>query len=146
MVPSRALPIRKVSGMVVCECETTSDKSRDTVCTCMYMFYKIVRGLVAIPFPTYSRLSLTQLFITQYYRLSRLVGPVPVFSPIYYCNSTTFISTTAKSIKLITRYEKLVPLINLVYFTTPNSIPNQKKKTVIYLPFYLNASTIYPPF
>ena len=29
----------------------------------------------------YSRLSLTQLCITQYYRLSRLDGPVPVFSP-----------------------------------------------------------------
>ena len=50
----------------------------------------------------YSRLSLTQLCITQYYHLSRPDGPVPVFSPIYYCNSTTFISTTAKSIKLIT--------------------------------------------
>ena len=43
-------------------------------------------------------------------------GPVPVFSPIYYCNSTTFISTTAKSIKLITHYEKLVPLINFSVF------------------------------
>ena len=64
----------------------------------------------------YSRLSLTQLCITQYYLLSRLDGPVPVFSPIYYCNSTTFISTTAKSIKLITRYEKLVPLINFSVF------------------------------
>ena len=64
----------------------------------------------------YSRLSLTQLCITQYYRLSRLDGPVPVFSPIYYCNSTTFILTTAKSINLITRYEKLVPLINFSVF------------------------------
>ena len=64
----------------------------------------------------YSRLSLTQLCITQYYHLSRPDGPVPVFSPIYYCNSTTFISTTAKSIKLITRYEKLVPLINFSVF------------------------------
>ena len=45
----------------------------------------------------YSRLSLTQLCITQHYHLSRPDGPVPVFSPIYYCNSTTFISTTAKS-------------------------------------------------
>ena len=54
--------------------------------------------------------------LTQYYHLSRLDGPVPVFSPIYYCNSTTFISTTAKSIKLITRYEKLVPLINFSVF------------------------------
>ena len=52
----------------------------------------------------YSQLSLTQLCITQYYHLSRPDGPVPDFSPIYYCNSTTFISTTAKSIKLITRY------------------------------------------
>ena len=64
----------------------------------------------------YSRLSLTQLCITQYYHLSRPEGPVLVFSPIYYCNSTTFISTTAKSIKLITRYEKLVPLINFSVF------------------------------
>ena len=64
----------------------------------------------------YSRLSLTQLCITQYYHLSRPDGPVPVFSPIYYCNSTTFISTTAKSIKLITRYEKRVPLINFSVF------------------------------
>ena len=60
----------------------------------------------------YSRLSLTQLCITQYYHLSQPDGPVPVFSPIYYCNSTTFISTTAMSIKLITRYEIQVPLIN----------------------------------
>ena len=59
---------------------------------------------------------LTQLCITQYYRLSRLDGPVPVFSPLHYCNSTTFISTTAKSIKLITRYEKLVTLINFSVF------------------------------
>ena len=88
----------------------------------------------------YSRLSLTQLCITQNYHLSRPYGLVPVFSPIYYCNSTTFISTTAKSIKLITRFEKLVPLINLVYFTTPNSIPFHKK-----LPFYLNVSPINPP-
>ena len=51
----------------------------------------------------YSRLSLTQLCITQYYHLSRPDGPGTVFSPIYYGNSTTFISTTAKSIKLITR-------------------------------------------
>ena len=58
----------------------------------------------------------TQLCITQYYRLSRLDRQVPVFSPIYYCNSTMFISTTAKSIKLITRYEKLVPLINFSVF------------------------------
>ena len=64
--------------------------------------------------PLYSRLSLTQLCITQYYHLTRLDGPVPVFSPIYYCNSTTFISATAKSIKLITHYEKLVPLINFI--------------------------------
>ena len=64
----------------------------------------------------YSWLSLTQLCITQYYRLSRLDGPVSVFSPIYYCNSTTFISTTAKSIKLLTRYEKLVSLINFSVF------------------------------
>ena len=64
----------------------------------------------------YSRFSLTQLCITQYYHLSRPDGPVPVFSPIYYCNSTTFISTTAKSIKLITRYEKLVMLINFSVF------------------------------
>ena len=64
----------------------------------------------------YSLLSLTQLCITQYYHLSRLDGLVPLFSPIYYCNSTTFISTTAKSIKLITRYEKLVPLINFSVF------------------------------
>ena len=80
-----------------------------------------------------SRLSLTQLCITQYYHLSRPDGLVPVFSPIYYCNSTTFISTmvfspiyycnsstfistTAKSLKLITRYEKLVPLINFSVF------------------------------
>ena len=40
----------------------------------------------------YSRLSLTQLCITQYYHLSRPDGLVLVFSPIYYCNSTTFIS------------------------------------------------------
>ena len=66
--------------------------------------------------PIYSRLSLTQLCITQYYHLSRADGLVPVFSLIYYCNSTTFISTTAKSIKLITRYEKLVPLINFSVF------------------------------
>ena len=64
----------------------------------------------------YSRLSLTQLCITQYYHLSRLDGPVPVFYPIYFSNSTTFISTTAKSIKLITRHEKLVPLINFSVF------------------------------
>ena len=49
----------------------------------------------------YSRLLLTQLCITQYYHLSRPDGPVPVFSPMYNCNSTTFISTMAKSIKLI---------------------------------------------
>ena len=59
----------------------------------------------------YSRLSLTQLCITQYYHLSRPDGPVPEFSPIYYCNSTTIFLSTAKSIKLITRYEKLDPLI-----------------------------------
>ena len=64
----------------------------------------------------YSGLSLPQLCITQYYHLSRLDGPVPVFSPIYYCNSTTFISTTAKSIKLITCYKKLVLLINFSVF------------------------------
>ena len=64
----------------------------------------------------YSRLSLTQLCITQYYHLSRPDGPVLVFSPIYYYNSTMFISTTAKSIKLITRCEKLVPLINFSVF------------------------------
>ena len=84
----------------------------------------------------YSRLSLTQLCITQYYHLSRPDGPVPVFSPIYYCNSTMFISTTAKSIKLITCYEKSI----LVYFTTPNSTPLHEK-----LPFYLNVSPINPP-
>ena len=61
-------------------------------------------------------LSLTQLCTTQYYHLSRLNGPVPVFSPIYYCNSTMFISTMAKSIKLITRHEKLVLLINFSVF------------------------------
>ena len=89
----------------------------------------------------YRRLLLTQLCITQYYHLSRPEGPVPVFSPIYYCNSTTFISTMAKSIKLITRYEKLVPLINFsVFYITPNSIPFHKK-----IPFYLNVSPINPP-
>ena len=88
----------------------------------------------------YSRLSLTQLCITQYYHLSRPGGPVSVFSPIYYCNSTTFISTTAKSIKLITCCKKLVPLINFNVFTTPNSIPFLKK-----LPFYLNVSPINAP-
>ena len=66
--------------------------------------------------PIYSRLSLTQLCITQYYDLTRPDGQVPVFSPIYYCNSTTFIWTTAKSIKLITRYKNLVPLINFSVF------------------------------
>ena len=57
----------------------------------------------------YSRLSLTQLYITQYYHLSRPDGPVPVFSPIYYCNSTTFISTTAKSIKTDNSLQKNGP-------------------------------------
>ena len=71
----------------------------------------LIGGMV-LNLPKYSRLSLTQLCLTQYYHLSRPDGPVPIFSPIYYCNSTTFISTTAKSIKLITRYEKQVPLIN----------------------------------
>ena len=93
-----------------------------------------------------SPLSFTQLCITQYYHLSRLDGLVPVFSPINYCNSTMIISTTAKSIKLITRYKKLVPLINFSVFTTPYSIPFHKKKTVINLPFYLNVSPINPPF
>ena len=37
--------------------------------------------------------------------------PGPCIFPIYNCNSTT-----SKSIKLITRYEKLVPLINLSVF------------------------------
>ena len=64
----------------------------------------------------YSRLSLTQLCITQYYHLTRPDGQVPVFSPIYNCIFTTFISTTAKSTKLITRYEKLVPLIDFSVF------------------------------
>ena len=77
-----------------------------------YQSYKIN----VVHFPKYSRLSLTQLCITQYYHLSRPDGLVPVFSPIYYCNSTTFISTMAKSIKLITRCEKLALLINFSVF------------------------------
>ena len=80
------------------------------------VFNSIIIQLAAFDEMKYSRLSLTQLCITQYYHLSGPDGPVPVFSPIYYCNSTTFISTTAKSIKLITRYEKLVPLINFSVF------------------------------
>ena len=88
----------------------------------LLLFHKIHCGAVSIEKDKYtrpkkkrriqySRLSSAQLCITQYYHLSRPDGPVPVFSPIYYCNSTTFISTAAKSIKLLTRYEKPVQLI-----------------------------------
>ena len=103
----------------------------------MFVFYQdsvfnMRKTAIHVKRPTvsfkYSRLSLSQLCITQYYRLSRLDGLVPVYSPIYYCNSTTFISTTAKSIKLITRYEKLVPLINFSVFYNAelDSIPKEK--------------------
>ena len=34
----------------------------------------------------------------------------------------------------------------LVYFTTPNSIPFQKKKIVINLPYYLNVSQLIHRF
>ena len=98
----------------------------------------------------YSRLLLTQLCITQYYHLSRPDSLVPIFSPIYYCNSTMFISTTAKSIKLITCYENLVPLINFSVFYNAPLIPFHKKTTVVVvffnLPFYLNVPPFNPPF
>ena len=45
-----------------------------------------VSTLIRWLFWIYSRLSLTQLCITQYYHFPRLDGRVPVFSPLYYCN------------------------------------------------------------
>ena len=78
--------------------------------------------------------------------LTSIRPPGPSISPIYYCNSTTFISTTAKSIELITLYEKLVPLINFSVFY---SITFHKKTTdmVVFfnLPFYLNVPQFNPP-
>ena len=50
------------------------------------------------------------------YRIPRTEGLVQVFFPIYYCIFTTFISTMAKSIKLITCYENLVPVFNYIVF------------------------------
>ena len=99
----------------------------------------------------YSRLSLTQLCITQYYHLSRPDGPVPVFSPLYYCNFTTFISTTAKLRKLITRFENLVPLINFSVFLqrlSPSHFIRKQQSWLSFfnLPFYLNARPFNPPF
>ena len=80
--------------------------------------------LTFIKLPIVIRMQPTLVNSTMYNSILSLIStrrPGPGIFPynkLYYCNPTMFISIMAKSIKLISGYEKLVPPINFsVYYS-----------------------------